>query len=105
LPPSPPSLPFIGHLHLLKEPIHRTLQTLSTKYGQIYFLSMGVRNVVVVSSPSLVEECFNKNDIVLANRPFLVAGKILHYNYTTVGAAPYGPHWRDLRRDALHRSP
>ncbi|CAN1274266.1 Cytochrome P450 81Q32 [Linum perenne] len=98
LPPSPPSLPLIGHLHLLKEPIHRTLQTLSTKHGPIYFLSMGVRNVVVVSSPSLVEECFNKNDVVFANRPFLVAGKILNYNYTTVGAAPYGPHWRDLRR-------
>ncbi|CAI0464936.1 unnamed protein product [Linum tenue] len=98
LPPSPPSLPFIGHLHLLKEPIHRTLQTLSQQYGPIYLLSMGVRKLVVVSSPSLAEECFNKNDVVLANRPNMVAGRILNYNYTTVGAAPYGPLWRNLRR-------
>ncbi|CAL1395942.1 unnamed protein product [Linum trigynum] len=98
LPPSPPSLPVIGHLHLLKEPIHRTLQTLSQQYGPIYLLSMGVRKLVVVSSPSLAEECFNKNDVVLANRPNMVAGRILNYNYTTVGAAPYGPLWRNLRR-------
>ncbi|CAN1191824.1 Cytochrome P450 81Q32 [Linum perenne] len=24
--------------------------------------------------------------------------KIIGYNYTTMGAAPYGPHWRNLRR-------
>ncbi|CAI0464935.1 unnamed protein product [Linum tenue] len=59
---------------------------------------MGVRKLVVVSSPSLAEECFNKNDVVLANRPNMVAGRILNYNYTTVGAAPYGPLWRNLRR-------
>ncbi|CAN0922446.1 Cytochrome P450 81Q32 [Linum grandiflorum] len=99
LPPSPPSLPFIGHLHLLKEPIHRTLQTLSNKYGPIYFLSMGVRKVVVVSSPSLADECFNKHDIIFANRPGNLLGwKIIGYNYTTMGAAPYGEHWRNLRR-------
>ncbi|CAN0922448.1 Cytochrome P450 81Q32 [Linum grandiflorum] len=98
LPPSPPSLPFIGHLHLLKEPIHRTLQTLSKQYGPIYFLSIGVRKTIVVSSPSLAEECFVKNDVVFANRPKSTAGKILHYNYTTVGAASYSPHWRNLRR-------
>ncbi|CAI0464916.1 unnamed protein product [Linum tenue] len=99
LPPSPPSLPFIGHLHLLKQPLHRTLQTLSTKYGPIFSLTLGVRNVLVVSSPSLVEECLNKNDVVFANRPHSFLGwKILGYNYTAIGSAPYGPHWRNLRR-------
>jgi isoflavone 2'-hydroxylase len=54
--------------------------------------------VVVVSSPSAVEECFTKNDIVLANRPPSLVGKIVGYNMTTVAAAPYGDHWRNLRR-------
>ncbi|CAI0403946.1 unnamed protein product [Linum tenue] len=99
LPPSPPSLPFIGHLHLLKQPVHRTLQTLSNKYGPIMSLTLGVRNAIVVSSPSLAEECLNKNDIVFANRPNNFVGwKIIGYNYTTMGASPYGPHWRNLRR-------
>ncbi|CAI0424631.1 unnamed protein product [Linum tenue] len=99
LPPSPPSLPFIGHLHLLKLALHRTLQTLSTKYGPIFSLTLGARNVVVVSSPSLAEECLQQNDVVFANRPHSILGwKILAYNYTSIGAAPYGPHWRNLRR-------
>ncbi|KAG2705347.1 hypothetical protein I3843_05G044400 [Carya illinoinensis] len=99
LPPSPPnSLPIFGHLHLLKKPLHRTLYSLSQKYGQVLSLRFGSRLVVVVSSPSAVEECFTKNDIVLANRPAMLAGKHLGYNYTTVTTASYGDHWRNLRR-------
>uniref|UniRef100_A0A6N2KGN2 Reverse transcriptase Ty1/copia-type domain-containing protein n=1 Tax=Salix viminalis TaxID=40686 RepID=A0A6N2KGN2_SALVM len=62
LPPTPPSIPIIGHLHLLKQPIHRTLENLSRKYGPIVFLRFGSRSVIVVSSPSLAEECFTKNE-------------------------------------------
>jgi isoflavone 2'-hydroxylase len=98
LPPSPPSLPIIGHLHLVKKPLHRTFQTLSQKYGQIFSLRFGSRLVVIVSSPSAVEECFTKNDVVLANRPPSLGAKHLGYNHTTVTASPYGDHWRNLRR-------
>ncbi|XP_059463062.1 cytochrome P450 81E8-like [Corylus avellana] len=98
LPPSPPSLPILGHLHLVKKPLHRTFHSLSQKYGQIFSLRFGSRLVVIISSPSAVEECFTKNDIVLANRPPTLIGKILGYNLTTVIAAPYGDHWRNLRR-------
>ncbi|RVX23472.1 Cytochrome P450 81E8 [Vitis vinifera] len=45
-----------------------------------------------------VEECFTKNDIVLANRPHFLSGKHLGYNHTTVDALPYGEDWRNLRR-------
>jgi isoflavone 2'-hydroxylase len=54
--------------------------------------------VVIVSSPSAVEECFTKNDVVLANRPPSLVGKHIGYNQTTVTGAPYGDHWRNLRR-------
>ncbi|KAE8124860.1 hypothetical protein FH972_019707 [Carpinus fangiana] len=98
LPPSPPSLPILGHLHLAKKPLHRTFHSLSQKYGQIFSLRFGSRLVIIVSSPSAVEECFTKNDIVLANRPDLLITKHLGYNNTTVSASPYGDHWRNLRR-------
>ncbi|CAI0465003.1 unnamed protein product, partial [Linum tenue] len=95
----PPSLPFIGHLHLLKEPIHRTLQTLSHKYGPIFSLTLGVRRAIVVSSPALADECLNKNGAVFADRPHgLLGWKIIGYNCTALGHTPYGPHWRNLRR-------
>lgn len=52
----------------------------------------------MVSSPPAVEECFTKNDLVLANRPKFVMGKYIGYDYTVVSLAPYGDHWRNLRR-------
>ncbi|KAI7733701.1 hypothetical protein M8C21_020684 [Ambrosia artemisiifolia] len=101
LPPGPPSLPFLGHLHLLKQPLHETLLNLSHKFGPVMFLRFGVRPAVVVTSPSAVEECFSKtNDILFANRPLTPSAKHFNYNFTTMGAAPYGDLWRALRRVA-----
>ncbi|KAF3440217.1 hypothetical protein FNV43_RR18500 [Rhamnella rubrinervis] len=98
LPPSPLSLPIIGHLYLVKPPVHRNFHRLSKKYGPVLSLWFGSRRVVIISSSSAVEECFTKNDIVLANRPRLIIAKHLGYNYSTMTAAPYGEHWRNLRR-------
>ncbi|KAG6626437.1 hypothetical protein I3843_15G042800 [Carya illinoinensis] len=99
LPPSPfPTLPIVGHLYLLKKPLHRTLTRLSNRYGPIIYLSFGSRPVLVVSSPCAAEECLATKDIIFANRPRLLAGKHLGYNFTSLGSASYGDHWRNLRR-------
>ncbi|MFS7910335.1 putative oxidoreductase [Helianthus anomalus] len=101
LPPTVfPSLPIIGHLYLLKPPIYRTLAKLSTKHGPILGLQLGFRRVLVVSSPSAAEECFTKNDVIFANRPKMLFGKIIGVNYTSLGWASYGDNWRNLRRIA-----
>ena len=103
LPPSPfPTLPIIGHLYLLKtkKPLNQTLSNLSNKYGPIVFLNFGSRPVLLISSPSLAEECLTKHDVVFANRPRMLAGKHLGYNYTSLIWAPYGDHWRNLRKIA-----
>ncbi|PWA49542.1 cytochrome P450-like protein [Artemisia annua] len=93
-----PNIPIIGHLYLLKKPLYRTLATLSAKHGPILFIRFGSRNVLLVSSPSISEECFTKNDVIFANRPRFLAGKILGSNYTSIGWAPFGEHWRNIRR-------
>ncbi|CAM8977152.1 unnamed protein product [Rhodiola kirilowii] len=98
LPPSPWSLPVFGHLHLLKNPLHRTFKSLSDQYGPVFGLKLGNQYTVVVSSPAAVEECFGRNDVVLANRPQTRAGKHLNYDSTTVGSSNYGDHWRNVRR-------
>ncbi|KAH7665285.1 isoflavone 2'-hydroxylase protein [Dioscorea alata] len=97
-PPSPPGLPILGHLHLLKHPIHRTLAHLSDLHGPILLLCFGSRPVLLVSSFSGADECFTVNDITFANRPRLLSGKHLGYNHQTIVWTPYGPHWRNLRR-------
>ncbi|XP_030464898.2 cytochrome P450 81Q32-like [Syzygium oleosum] len=101
LPPSPfPTLPVLGHLHLLKKPLHRAFAGLAHRYGPVLSVRFGSRPVVLISSPSAAEECFTRNDVILANRPRLLAGKHLGYNYTTLVWASYGDHWRNLRRIA-----
>ncbi|KAL0431528.1 UNVERIFIED_CONTAM: cytochrome [Sesamum radiatum] len=100
LPPSPPgSLPVLGHVHLLKDLLHRTLHDFSQKLGPIFSLRFGRRLVVVVSSASLAEECFTKQDLILANRPAAsVNRRSLGFSPTSVIGAPYGDHWRNLRK-------
>ncbi|XP_010548441.1 PREDICTED: cytochrome P450 81D11-like [Tarenaya hassleriana] len=101
LPPSPErSLPVIGHLRLLKPPIHRTFHRLSESLGgaPIFSLRLGNRLVFVVSSASIVEECFTKNDVVLANRPVFILSTHVGYENTTMIGTSYGDHWRNLRR-------
>ncbi|KAJ6685843.1 CYTOCHROME P450 81E8 [Salix purpurea] len=101
LPPCPfPTLPIIGHLHLLKKPLHRSLSKISNRHGPVVLLQLGSRRVLVVSSPLAAEECFTRNDIVFANRPHLLAGKHMGRNYTSLVWAPYGDLWRDLRKIA-----
>uniref|UniRef100_A0A7N0THZ2 Cytochrome P450 n=1 Tax=Kalanchoe fedtschenkoi TaxID=63787 RepID=A0A7N0THZ2_KALFE len=98
LPPGPRSLPVIGHLHLLKNPLHRTFKSFSTKYGPVFGLQLGNQYAVVVSSTAAVEECFGVNDVVLADRPRMSAWKHLDFDNSTMGSTNYGDHWRNLRR-------
>ncbi|KAL5777661.1 hypothetical protein ACOSP7_010587 [Xanthoceras sorbifolium] len=113
LPPSPFALPIIGHLHLIKKPLHQALESLLAQHGPILYLRFGCRPLLVLSSPSAVEECFTSNDITFANRPQSMAGEYFTYNYSAFVWAPYGHVWRSLRRftvveifssNALHNS-
>ncbi|KAL9323778.1 hypothetical protein ACSQ67_008635 [Phaseolus vulgaris] len=98
LPPGPFSYPIVGNLLQLQQPFHRTFTQLSQKYGKVFSLWFGPRLVVVASSQSVVQECFTKNDIVLANRPHFLLGKHISYNNSTILHSCYGEHWRHLRR-------
>ncbi|CAA7035867.1 unnamed protein product [Microthlaspi erraticum] len=101
LPPSPGySLPVIGHLHLLKPPFHRQFLSFSQSLGNapVIHLRAGHRHLYVVSSRAIAEECFTKNDVVLANRPQVMITKYLGYNATDMLGSSYGDHWRNLRR-------
>ncbi|XP_057794405.1 cytochrome P450 81Q32-like [Salvia miltiorrhiza] len=99
LPPTPLlSLPLLGHLPLLKKPLYRSLARISASYGPVVLLQFGSRRVLVVSSPSAAEDCLSKNDVVFANRPRLLAGKHIGYNYTSLAWTSYGDHWRNLRK-------
>ncbi|KAJ1690206.1 hypothetical protein LUZ63_014361 [Rhynchospora breviuscula] len=100
LPPSPPSFPIIGHLHLLKKPLHHSLSLLSARYGPILYLRFGYRPTLVISSPQLAEECFTTNDVTFANRPSFPSVKEVTNNFSTLIFSDYSPLWRHLRKIA-----
>lgn len=86
LPPSPIGFPVIGHLYLLKEPVHRSLRDLSRNLGNMFFLRLGSRRAVVVTSASAFDQEFlsQQNDIVFANRPMATLNEYMTYNNTIV---------------------
>ncbi|KAG2244748.1 hypothetical protein Bca52824_093401 [Brassica carinata] len=100
LPPTPPhSLPIIGHHRLIKPPVHRLFHRLAKAHGPIFYLRLGTRRAVVISSSALAKECFTgHNDVVVSNRPRFLTSKYIAYNYTTIATTPYGDHWRNLRK-------
>lgn len=100
LPPSPSlSLPIIGHLYVFKKPLHRSLARVAARHGPILYLQFGARPLLLLSSSDAVEECLVRND-VFVDRPRLLPGKYGGYNFTNIAWAPYGAHWRNLRRIA-----
>ncbi|BAB01867.1 unnamed protein product [Arabidopsis thaliana] len=63
LPPSPPSMPIIGHLHLiLSSLVHKSFQKISSKYGPLLHLRIFNVPIVLVSSASVAYDIFRVHD-------------------------------------------
>ncbi|CAL4919200.1 unnamed protein product [Urochloa decumbens] len=100
LPPSPPAIPVLGHLHLLGKPMHAALSRLAARYGPLFSLRLGSRAAVVVSSAALARECFTEHDVCFANRPRFPSLLLISYDGATLPTCGYGDYWRNLRRVA-----
>ncbi|KAJ1290537.1 hypothetical protein BS78_02G251700 [Paspalum vaginatum] len=104
LPPSPPSLPLIGHLHLIGRLAHRSLHELYLRYGGgggLLFLQLGRRRTLVVSTAAAAADLFRNHDLAFASRPHSVAGDKLMYDCANVSFAPYGESWRRGKKIAV----
>ncbi|CAH9087599.1 unnamed protein product [Cuscuta europaea] len=93
--------PIIGHFHLFaanKRPTHHILSDMADKYGPIFRLRLGAREVVVVSDSQIAKECFTLNDAALAGRPESISAEHFSSNYAAFALAPAGPLWREVRK-------
>nr|GMC75538.1 cytochrome P450 71D10-like [Ipomoea batatas] len=99
LPPGPTKLPAIGNMHqLLGSHTHRILTNLAAKHGPLMHLQLGLVSTIVVSSPQVAEEVMKTKDTIFAQRPYLLASRILSYDSTNICFSPCGDYWRQLRR-------
>ncbi|CAH9087598.1 unnamed protein product [Cuscuta europaea] len=93
--------PIIGHFHLFaanKRPTHKILSDMADKYGPVFRLRLGAREVVVVSDSQTAKECFTVNDAALAGRPKSISTEHLGSNYASFALAPPGQLWREVRK-------
>ncbi|CAL5068708.1 unnamed protein product [Urochloa decumbens] len=99
LPPSPPALPVLGHLHLVGLLPHISLRSLARKHGMdLMLLRLGSMPVLVVSSPRAAEAVLRAHDHVFASRPHSLVAEIVLYGPSDVGFAPHGDYWRKARK-------
>ncbi|KAL1197715.1 Cytochrome [Cardamine amara subsp. amara] len=99
LPPSPPSLPIIGHLHLLLSVlVHRSLQKLSSKCGSILYLRIFSFPIVLVSSASIAYEIFRAHDLNISSRGFPPTDDSLFAGSFSFISAPYGDYWKFMKK-------
>ncbi|KAI3905884.1 hypothetical protein MKX01_009556 [Papaver californicum] len=89
-----------GHLHLFNdgELTHRKLGLMADTYGPVFNIRFGSHKTLVISDWEIVKECFTTNDKLFSNRPGSLAVKLMFYDADSVGYAPYGAYWRDLRK-------
>ncbi|XP_037482742.1 indole-2-monooxygenase-like isoform X2 [Triticum dicoccoides] len=99
LPPSPPALPIIGHLHLIGSLPHVSLRGLARRHGpDVMLLRLGVVPTFVVSSPRAAEAVLRTHDHMMASRPRSLVNDIIMYGASDVAFAPYGEYWRQARK-------
>ncbi|KAJ4871332.1 hypothetical protein Rs2_47032 [Raphanus sativus] len=99
LPPCPPSLPIIGHLHfLLSVLVHRSLQKLSSKYGSILYLHIFSSPIVLVSSASAAYEIFRAHDVNISSRGFPPTEASLIAGSFSFISAPYGEYMKFMKK-------
>lgn len=100
LPPSPPAVPVLGHLHLVNKSFHRVLARLAARHGPVFSLRLGSRLAVIVSSPERARECLTEHDVAFANRPQFASQKPVFFGGAALSTSNYGPYFRNLRRVA-----
>ncbi|XP_027345087.1 licodione synthase-like [Abrus precatorius] len=97
-PPSPPAIPIIGHLHLLKPLIHQAFRDLSLRYGPLISLQLGSVRFVIASTPELAKEFLKTHELTFSSRKMSMVINMITYDNATFAFAPYDTYWKFIKK-------
>ncbi|XP_066377640.1 dolabradiene monooxygenase-like [Miscanthus floridulus] len=101
-PPGPWQLPVIGSMHhLVGQLPHRAMRDLARRHGPVMLLRIGEVPTLVISSREAAREVMKTQDTSFASRPLSATVRVLTNNGRDIIFAPYGEHWRQLRKLAI----
>ncbi|XP_041996154.1 trans-cinnamate 4-monooxygenase-like [Salvia splendens] len=99
LPPGPMPVPIFGNwLQVGDDLNHRNLTDYAKRFGDIFLLRMGQRNLAVVSSPDLAKEVLHTQGVEFGSRTRNVVFDIFTGKGQDMVFTVYGEHWRKMRR-------
>ncbi|KAD5316959.1 hypothetical protein E3N88_16905 [Mikania micrantha] len=98
LPPGPYPFPVIGNLLKLGNKPHRSLAALSKHYGPLMLLKLGSKTTIVISSPDVAKDFFQKHDYSFSNRSIPETLRVTDHHEYSIAWLPAGDQWRKLRR-------
>lgn len=99
LPPSPPKLPVISHLHLLWGGLpQHVLRSISQKHGPVAHVQLGDVYSVVLSSAEAARQAMKVLDPNFADRFDNIGSRIIWYDNDDIIFSPYNEHWRQMRK-------
>uniref|UniRef100_A0ACD5TSS7 Uncharacterized protein n=2 Tax=Avena sativa TaxID=4498 RepID=A0ACD5TSS7_AVESA len=99
LPPGPFAAPIVGNwLQVGDDLNHRKLMGMAKRFGEVFLLRMGVRNLVVVSSPELAKEVLHTQGVEFGSRSRNLVMDVFTGKGQDMVFASYGDHWRKMRR-------
>ena len=98
LPPGPHQYPIVGNTFQLRGIFHSTLAKLSKTYGPLMSIKVLNRTMIIVSSPKVAKELFQKYDHVYTSKLVPDSVRAFDHHKFSVIWLPANSKWRNLRK-------
>ncbi|CAB4289047.1 unnamed protein product [Prunus armeniaca] len=104
-PPGPVGWPILGSLpHFLNNRLHEDLFHLSRIHGPLFSLKLGLKPVVVISSPEMACKTLKQQEAVFSSRTVTEAIRVITYDTASIVYAPMdSARWRVIRKILMEK--